>query len=335
MLTFSDALKLSRLPFRNLNLVRHLEEYEGPLLSHYVQEDTKEHYLKYWCDCDSTHHRWMWLRVQEASILRIVNRFVPLTFVIPQGCRDNFVYFADETHCGKVEFVSLVDVTKIPDQYTPQESAYLSHIVDVDEKTYALVIEKGWSISELGTLPWTFSRAYSFLYGLNVLHVPSIPSFPWKRDGFSAMHVFNWFADRIPAEHRSGIQSMQFASPGFIRFSMHAGTAREVVECVSQLKKNNATIASIYSDLDSYIKANKLNDIETSDDPKWQQHEKTLAEYAVKLIDSFNVTEATAFIAMCERPFEAAKLAGSFYRRIRELVKYEKDDLVRYPTVSE
>ncbi|MFV0442507.1 MAG: hypothetical protein ACK5Q5_02945 [Planctomycetaceae bacterium] len=87
--------------------------------------------------------------------------------------------------------------------------------------------------------------------------------------------------------------------------------------------------------MSTFIRANGLNDIDDVNDPKLATHNDSLRKQAEDLIGSFGVIDRLQFTSTCERPFEAAKIAMSFYRRIKELVTFEKQGLVRFPTEPE
>ena len=115
---------LRSLPVSGLEHVRDLDDFEGPLLSQYAHP-SGDQYLFYWCDCDDTVNRWMVLRVSEASILRLIHRVVPLDYVIPKSCRDDFVYLIDTDSAGVTTSVNLTGLSAIPPAYTPQPGAFL------------------------------------------------------------------------------------------------------------------------------------------------------------------------------------------------------------------
>lgn len=128
MLDVIKSISLPRFPVQDLSLVRHLDYYDGPLLSEFRRKNG-ERYLYYWCDCDKQVNRWMVLRIAEASILRLANRFVPLDFVIPEKCLDDFVYFVDISSTGKIVKTRLTDVDEIPDEYKPSSGSYIQHVI--------------------------------------------------------------------------------------------------------------------------------------------------------------------------------------------------------------
>src|SRR5258707_791299 len=114
------GITLPTLPISGLRRVRDLIYYDGPLLSHFEHANGDD-YLYYWCDCDESTNRWMVLRVDESSILRLINRFVPLDYVIPGGCRDDFVYFVDIGSDSAIVAASLLNVARVPEDYVPDK----------------------------------------------------------------------------------------------------------------------------------------------------------------------------------------------------------------------
>lgn len=309
--------------------VRDLVEFDGPLLTHY-EHTNGDDYLFHWVDCDESHHRWMILRVDEASILRLVNRVVPLDFVVPSLCRDPFVLFADIDDGALPTSTTLVDVNDIPSDYLPQKGAWLPVGASLASDTeYTVLVEGGWSVSQLGEFPSMFSKAYSLLYGMNVLALKEFSNFPW-RGGFSSYHFFNWIAKAIPSEHQPGVDAIQYASPGFMRFNLHGATALQVAQCISNYKYRNAQIVEAYSRLYKLIRDNKLNDEEQADSAKLATCSKELSEGARDLIVGFELIDVKEFMMAASRPFEAAKIAMAFYRYIKQLVEFEKEGRVRY-----
>ncbi len=326
-----DGAPLQVLPITGLRRIQDLVHYDGPILTQYLHP-RGDHYLYYWCDCDDRLNRWMVLRVAEANVLRLVNRFVPLDYVIPGECRDDYVYFVDMDADGETESVMLVATSAIPGSYAPEKGAFLERSRATEKKFYTVLIEGGWSVNDLGNFPRVFSHAYALLYSLNVLHVDEFARYPW-RGGFSTVHFFNWLAGQLPTEDRLEISSFQYASPGFIRFSLHFDTACQVVECVSDFGSREATVRSRYSELSRYIRENSLNDLAESDSADWSSHDAKLTDYATALAETFSSLDAKEFIGTAPTPFASAKIAMTLYRRVQALARFEEDGLVRFAPV--
>jgi hypothetical protein len=327
--------RLPALPIIGLERVRDLEYYDGPLLSHFRHRRQGDHFLYYWCDCDQTSNRWMLLRVSETNIIRLVTKFVPLDYVIPKSCQDDFVYFTDINHQGVTAQVVLSQLDNIPNDYFPAQGAYL----DVEatkgttqNKSYSLLIERSLSIGNLSDLPRHFSQAYALLYCLLVLKPQNLAGYPW-RGGFSAMHFYRWLLDLIPGEDRPDVAAVQYASPGFIRFSLDPIIAGHVGNIVAFLLRGSQEANIAYTDLLTHIRRNKLNDVGINDSATWKLHNAELTVLTRSLLSALQIPGLEDLMSAAPRPFEAAKIALSFMRRIRELVELEENGLVRFPFV--
>lgn len=324
---------LEFLPVVDLERVRDLEYYDGPLLSHFRHRRKGDHYLYYWCDCNETVNRWMILRVGEASIIRLVNRFVPLDYVIPKACQDDFVYFVDMDSDGLADKVTLCRLAAVPEIYVPAEGAYLHVDAPTDAKhrrTYSVLIESNLSIGELSDLPRVFSQAYAFLYILLVLKPAKLAGYPW-RGGFSAVHFYRWLLDLIPGEDRPSVATLQYASPGFIRFALDPNIAGRIGNLITNMLGENDALMGTYRELYGYIRSNKLNDLKRTDQDEWSKHDRPLTVFTRTILQQLNLPEPEELIAVARRPFEAAKIALSFVRRVRHLAKLDADGLVRFP----
>ncbi len=316
--------------FSELEKVRDLVVFEGPLLTHF-QNRHGEDFLFYWVDCDENLNRWMVIRLDETSILRLVNRVVPIDFVIPKLCRDEFVVFVDSSDNHSAQASTLVAIQNIPPEYLPEAGAYLPAMpTKPSQRSYSVLVEGGWSVNELGKFPHVFTKVYSLLYGLDVLHLSTFEKFPW-RGGWSAKHFFDSVAAKIPSEDRPSVAAIQYASPGFMRFKLHGPTADQVSRCVANCKSKNHEIAVAFAELTTYIRDKRLNEITALDAPLWEPHDPHLSKGALAMLEPFDAIDEKSFVVACDRPFEAAKIAMAFYRYIRDLVDFEKRRLVIFP----
>jgi len=327
-----DAMTLDKFPVAGLCHVRDLIHFDGPLLSLF-RHPNGEPYLYYWCDCDETANRWMVLRVDEASVLRLTYRITPLGEVIPFGSRDDYLYFLD---LGPDDSVKpyLAMPANVPAAYRPAAQAFLGPQEQVEGgRSYSFLLEGEWSVDAIGDFPKTFNKIYSVIYGMNVLHTADYTTHPW-RGGFSSMHFFNEATSLVPREDRPYVDAIQKSSPGFVRFSLHAHTAEEVVRCVTDFKSHEWTIAGLALNLRQYIRRHRLDEIPDSNSPHWGRFDKRLESLARQLLSLFGAVDEAQFMDMCPRPFEAAKIALTFVKYVRDLVDYEKQGLVEFPRHS-
>lgn len=324
-----NAMNLERFPVTGLSHVRDLIHFDGPLLSQY-RHANGEHYLYYWCDCDKAENRWMVLRVAEATILRLVNQLVPLAEVIPSASRDDFVYFLDIHQDQSVRaYLSLT--TAVPEEYRPEAGKYLE-FQDAGEgdHSYSFLLQGDWSIDAIGDFPKTFNKVYSLIYGMNVLHAEGYATHPW-RGGFSSLHFFNEAMSEVPRRDRPSLDAIHKSSPGFVRFSLDTRTALEVVRCILDFKSKEWTISDDARTLRQFIRRHGLNDLDSPDSDEWESVNRRLETLAGRLLSEFTVIDENQFMKMCPRPFEAAKIALTFVKYIRDLINYERQGLIEFP----
>jgi hypothetical protein len=319
-----------RAPFDELRHVRDLVYFDGPLLSQFVHPNG-DNYLYYWCDCDDTANRWMVLRVAESDILRIENLSVPVSTVIPGRSKDGFVYFVDLDSEGTVIGSVLCGPAAIPDDYLPALESYIRTSVATNKlHSFSLLIGGRWTVKNFGDLPHIFSKLYSLLYTVNVLKPEELWTLPW-RGNFSSMHFFNWVYKQVPRSDRPLVEALQYSSPGFVRFSLNARTAREVVECVNDFKANFTELTLEYDRLTDYIRKHKIKDIKNSESTEWNSHDTFLTESTVALLHPFSPIQEREFLLIAPRPFEAAQIARTIYRDVKKLIDFENEGLVEFP----
>lgn len=86
-----------------------------------------------------------------------------------------------------------------------------------------------------------------------------------------------------------------------------------------------------FADLASYIRRNGLNDIEHEDDVRWAKHDANLQVLEKNLLYAIQIPNPEVIINSIPRPFESAKIAMSFYTRVRDLSRYDQNGIVRFP----
>lgn len=111
-----DGIQLSGLDFKPLKM-GDLLYHEGPLLSHFVDEENpSNHYFYKWSDSDDTAHRWMIFKVTERDLSDFFQHKTTLLAII---LRNSFVYFVDLEPNLNTRQVVLVATATIPQKYLP------------------------------------------------------------------------------------------------------------------------------------------------------------------------------------------------------------------------
>lgn len=107
--------------FRRLACCSDLIYYDGPLLSHFMDE-YGDSYLMYWLEADDKYNRWMLIRTTIAQIQDYIAKKITLRDVILHPC-DSFVWVTDVDDNLDYHDTQCVPLKNIPDAYLPDEDS--------------------------------------------------------------------------------------------------------------------------------------------------------------------------------------------------------------------
>ena len=244
---------LARFPLDGLVWRRDLVYFEGPLLSEYTLNS--DVYLKYWCDCDNDHNRWLFYKIKESDRLRLVAGEMSVLETI-NAQPDMFYLFSDENDVGCI--YTLCDKASIPDNYLPEPDSYLN-INDYieDENKVSFIFEDEWAFEQLKVVYQKFTQIYDFVFSCNnALRMSN--SLPWH-DGFSSMHFYNKLQELIPIYRRSKLDAIHYASPGYMKIHAESAMNSIVLSKIKSFSERKTQIDELYTVLYGRIKALGFN----------------------------------------------------------------------------
>ena len=154
MLIIVTGTKLPKLPLYDLEKVRDLLAFDGPLISEYSNKKG-DRFIYYWCDCDDQLNRWMVFRTTRTSIIEAMYRFISLRTLVSERNSDGFVYFVDIDEDGAEKETKLSDLREVPEIYFPKNGAMLDveHECLLGPERYSVLIDKDWTLERLGSFP--------------------------------------------------------------------------------------------------------------------------------------------------------------------------------------
>jgi len=123
----AEALNVNK-----LTKVYDLIEYEGPLLSHFIDENENS-FLFLWVDTDKITNKWLIWIVEKNNLFNYILGDISLRDLLALKTKD-FVVLIDidnDLNCVKYESV---EIDKIPEKYTPELDSffYESHLVSTN-----------------------------------------------------------------------------------------------------------------------------------------------------------------------------------------------------------
>lgn len=111
------------LPFKEIEKVSDLIEFEGPILSHFKDKFGKD-ILFYWVDVDDDFHRWLVFQVSEVQLYKYLSKRVSLRDVITNPLND--IFYSVEIG-EQLEYKNIVQIFKddLNEKYIPKENSFL------------------------------------------------------------------------------------------------------------------------------------------------------------------------------------------------------------------
>ncbi|WP_161889290.1 hypothetical protein [Pontibacter russatus] len=137
-----QGYKLSGFPFENLVKVKDLLYYDGPLLSHFIDEVEETHYFYLWVDYNEEFNRWLIFRVDEYDLVEYLVGIEPLQGLIWKN-KNEFLYIVDIDADVNYYNPTIVRASDLPNSYIPDEFSYFnSPIPEIYESLLATLKAK-------------------------------------------------------------------------------------------------------------------------------------------------------------------------------------------------
>lgn len=133
--------KLEAFPISDLGIKLQLQGdllyHEGPLLSHFVNEDNpNEHYFYKWTDCNDTCNRWLIFKVSIEKLNLFFEQKINLLQLIQHN---PFVYFIDLDNDLNQKNLFFCQKQHIPNDYLPSENSFFK---EIQYERYALSLKE-------------------------------------------------------------------------------------------------------------------------------------------------------------------------------------------------
>ncbi len=117
---------IDNLPIKDLKKISDLLDYEGPILSHFV-DDRGRNYLFYWVDYDTDYNRWLVWRVSELQLYNYLFGTLSLREVLLEPNKE-FIYIVDIDANLKYDNIKMLPLEDLNPEYLPEEESFLSSL---------------------------------------------------------------------------------------------------------------------------------------------------------------------------------------------------------------
>ncbi|MEK6646782.1 MAG: hypothetical protein AABY84_08945 [Candidatus Firestonebacteria bacterium] len=217
------------------------------------------------------------------------------------------------------------------------------------EKNYKINIDGEWFLDDLYLLPHTYSQVYGFVYSLcslgNFKNLEEInlsdeiderilftfTSQPW-RGGYSAVNFYNYLKNLVPTKHRPRIKAIHYESPGFIELILFVPVAVAIKEIIKSFCESGGAIHSLYNEIYKGMQERKLLQMDVK--KKGLELKKADIEFisysAKSLAKLLGFKNIEAISKLTQNPLISLKILLSFYRRVRLLANYTKEEKTKF-----
>jgi len=120
-------------------------------------------------------------------------------------------------------------------------------------------MDERWALEDLYEFPHAYSQAHSFVYHFDSSQEldPKIVDrvnrtfheYPWQ-GGYSYVNLYAVLLNQIPKQHRPTVQSIQYASPGWIDLLINPDVALQVAKSVGILLGTGVTAGEAFKRID-------------------------------------------------------------------------------------
>ncbi|WP_437686431.1 hypothetical protein [Sorangium sp. So ce176] len=330
----SVGYELGQLPVE-LTKERVLEYFEGERLV-LLRSGAKDPYLKVWSNTDGYLARWFIFRLMDSDVARFLHRDRSLRELI-LGARDGHVYLVD-TRGASIRRVAFLRVKDIPEPDLPSEESYyddtLTPECTANASTDQLVLLDGdWDATKLAA----FERRYAQIYAFNALFgsesgndIMSLENrfgnHTFTGSGWSYVHAF----DQIVASSADKPQfvAIQVSSPGMVRYGVDADYGARVRSALATMRDEFEEVEKRYGALHDNLlwvtrQARTIEDEEVLDSFLSAPNE-AIKQPAIWLANKLNLDPERVWF-VCSYDVTAGELVAAYYRRLRELYKWELD----------
>src|SRR6478735_5135377 len=116
--------------------------------------------------------------------------------------------------------------------------------------TYRILLDENWELRDLHVFPHAYAQAYALVFCLDSELIPmderrlneAMRNYPWF-GGYSYVNMYGIFERNVPPAFRPSIDSIQYASPGWLDLILRADVAIQIAKSVAALAGAGVAVA--------------------------------------------------------------------------------------------
>lgn len=209
----------------------------------------------------------------------------------------------------------------------------------MNSETFRIGIDGEWTLEDWYVFPRTVNQVYSFLYSITEigeleeepdeddhLYITYV-AHPW-RGGYSAVNFYNYLQNLVPKALRPRVVSIRYASPGWFELGLAVAVALSMRKIVKAFCDSGKDIISLYNDIYRGLKERKLLNISVKrEELQFAREEGEFMESSLERLSEMMAFDGVSELKqITQNELASIKILLSFYRRVRTLAEYQKND---------
>lgn len=244
------------------SLVRHIEYFDGPLLSEF-RTQSGDPYLFIWRTRDSEFNRWLVVRTTKRDIALYENLELTLGGMMKRAVQA-FLVDVDGDGVNKRWWSVVVD--QLPPTYLPSGESWFDPDLRPTKGTksgLSILIDGNWELQDIVDYPRKYRDVYSVTYllgpGVSTGDVAVREStFNYLLEGGYVYHsFFTELAKAIPHKDQTRVRVFQYSSPGIIEMDLNKDIAAVVTARVRALRPVIEPAKTLYNTLYKWHRAQR------------------------------------------------------------------------------
>ncbi|SPO53208.1 conserved protein of unknown function [Pseudomonas sp. JV551A1] len=279
---------------------------------------------------DGTPYSFYFIRPRSKQLRSFMNQKVDLRYVILHGCyKQKYVASTwgdekEEVTLGKLEIELTEEMLPAPRLFNPtpapRSAAVTRRKIEIDGR---------WDVADLSLFSDLIRDCYAFGHALlrdtSTLALKQIfQHYPW-RGGGSSLGFFRDLSDNINADELMKVTKMQYASPGFIEFSLRDDVADLIKTLIVEINLPESPAANSYYEAREYLRVRNWLTRSEDEIPDLSQDEKDRVKAIMDdLCEKFGLIDYRDHIFELSQNDELAgvKILLAFYRRLKKFADY-------------
>lgn len=134
-------------PYSSLIKIADLINYDGPLLSHFVNPKG-DNFLFYWVDVNENYNRWLLIRIDLYTLQNYLQKKIPLHDIVSNP-NDGFVYSVDIDHDINYTNSKMVFAFNLFEEYIPSKESFYEFEPQEEVDLFSLSLQQKSGLLEL------------------------------------------------------------------------------------------------------------------------------------------------------------------------------------------